>query len=72
MKIFLTFGTSGKYEKRAERIVLLIKKLNIFDKVILLTEKYLKKDSIFWNQHNKFIESNKRGYGYWLWKSYII
>ena len=72
MKIFLTFGTSGEYEKRAERIVLLIKNLDIFDKVILLTEKDLKNDSIFWNQHNKFIESNKRGYGYWLWKSYII
>jgi len=72
MKIFLTFGTSGEYEKRAERIVNLIKELNIFDKIILLTEKDLKNDSIFWKQHGKFIENNKRGYGYWLWKSYIV
>ena len=72
MKFFLTFGTSGEYEKRAKRIVNLIKKLNIFDKVLLLTEKDLKNDSIFWNQHGKFIKNNKRGYGYWLWKSYIV
>jgi len=32
----------------------------------------LKKDSEFWNKHGNFIESNKRGYGYWLWKSYIV
>ena len=72
MKIFLTFGTTGEYKKRAERCIDLIKKLNVFDKLILLTEEDLKKDYCFWNNHSKFIENNKRGYGYWLWKSYII
>ena len=33
---------------------------------------YLKKDSEFWVKHGNFIENNKRGYGYWLWKSYIV
>lgn len=72
MKIFITFATTGEYEKRAKRVMPLIKELDIFDKVILVTEEDLKKDSIFWNQHQKFISENKRGYGYWLWKSYII
>ena len=27
---------------------------------------------IFWNTHKEFILSNPRGYGYWLWKSFII
>jgi len=72
MKILLTFGTTGEYEKRAERLVNLMKELDIFDKIILLTEQDLKNDPIFWNQHKTFIENNKRGYGYWVWKSYII
>ena len=56
MKIFLTFGTSGEYKKRAERVILLIKKLDIFDKIILITEEYLKKDIIFWKKHKAPIE----------------
>uniref|UniRef100_A0A6C0BQ83 Nucleotide-diphospho-sugar transferase domain-containing protein n=1 Tax=viral metagenome TaxID=1070528 RepID=A0A6C0BQ83_9ZZZZ len=72
MKILLTFGTTGEYEKRAERLINLMKELDIFDKIILLTEQDLKNDPIFWNQHKTFIENNKRGYGYWVWKSYII
>ena len=26
----------------------------------------------FWNNHSEFILANKRGYGYWLWKPYLI
>ncbi len=26
----------------------------------------------FWKKHGTFIESNPRGYGYWLWKPFII
>ena len=29
-------------------------------------------DKEFWKKNGDFIEKNKRGYGYWLWKSYII
>ena len=25
----------------------------------------------FWNVHKGFIESRPRGYGYWIWKSYL-
>ena len=25
----------------------------------------------FWDKHSKFILENKRGYGYWIWKSFI-
>ena len=34
--------------------------------------KGVKKDEIFWENHSSFIENNKKGYGYWLWKPYII
>ena len=36
------------------------------------TEIDLKKDTLFWNQHGDFINKNSKGYGYWIWKSYII
>lgn len=71
-KIFITFGTTGEFEKRALRLLSLIKNLNIFNQLILITENDLKTDKYFWNKHSTFIENNNRGYGYWLWKSYII
>ena len=32
----------------------------------------LKKDDDFWKNHGQFIEEHPRGYGYWLWKPYLI
>ncbi len=32
----------------------------------------LRTDSVFWTKHGEFIESNKRGRGYWIWKPHII
>jgi len=29
-------------------------------------------DSDFWNKHRLFIENNKKGFGLWIWKPYII
>ena len=43
-----------------------------FDKTILYTDKDLQNDKHFWAQHSSFISRNRRGYGYWLWKSYLI
>lgn len=31
----------------------------------------LKKIPEFWEKHSSFIENNNRGYGYWLWKSFL-
>jgi len=32
----------------------------------------LRADSVFWAKHGAFIEANKRGRGYWIWKPHII
>lgn len=72
MKVFITFATKGKYHILGRRLITEIEDLEIFDKTILYTEDDLKTDTIFWNQHGEFIENNARGYGYWLWKSYVI
>lgn len=74
MKIFfLTFGASTKnYHDAVERLCNQAKQMNIFDNIIGMTEKDLQNDNEFWSKHCDFINNNSRGYGYWLWKSYII
>jgi len=73
MKIkFITFGSHNNYIDAANRLANQAKQMNIFTEIILYTPEYLKKDIEFWNRHSNFINNNNRGYGYWLWKSYII
>jgi hypothetical protein len=74
MKItFLTFGaTTDDYHNAANRICRQAENFDLFDNIINLTEKDLEDDDEFWPKHKDFINSNPRGYGYWLWKPYII
>ena len=69
---FITFGSHSDYIDAGNRLIQQAKQLNIFTKCILYTSEDLKKDNEFWNTDQKFIEENKRGYGYWLWKPYLI
>lgn len=72
-KQFITFGAGGQnWYDAGNRIINQAKNVNIFDKIKLYTDKDLKKDNIFWQKHGTFIENNTRGYGYMLWKPYII
>jgi hypothetical protein len=72
-KVFITFGAGGdNYIQAGERLKKQVIELNVFDEVMFYSDDYLKKDSSFWNKHSNFIENNKRGYGYWIWKPYII
>ena len=41
-----------------------------FDDVVVYTEKDF--DDDFWSRHHEFIEKNPRGYGYWMWKPYVV
>jgi len=69
---FITFGSHDNYIDAGKRLMRQSEKLNIFTETILYTPEYLKTNLEFWNQHHNFINNNKRGYGYWLWKSFII
>ena len=71
VKKFITFGNQPYYNS-VVRICEESKKIRIFNEIYGYTDKYLKKDTEFWNKHGKFIEENRRGYGYWLWKPYLI
>jgi hypothetical protein len=70
---FITFGAGEiNYIEAGQRLLNQSKTLDIFSNHKLYTEHDLKNDNDFWTQHSSFIQTQKRGYGYWLWKPYII
>lgn len=70
---FASFGgPSVNYHNALQRICGEANKLKLFTKILGYTDIYLKNDTEFWSQHGGFVSSNPRGYGYWLWKSYLI
>ena len=71
MHHFITFGSKGFYYA-CKRIHKQADDLKLFDKFHIYYDTDLKNDSQFLNEHSNFIENNPRGYGYWLWKPYII
>lgn len=72
-KHFITFGAGGQnYINAGERLIKQADKCDVFSKTILYTDVDLKQNTEFWSKHQVFIESNIRGYGYWLWKPWII
>jgi hypothetical protein len=71
--IFITFGGGTQnYVDAGIRLSKQAYSTNIFTKILLYTHHYLHSDADFWNKHSQFILNNRRGYGYWLWKPYII
>ena len=69
--IFLTFGNE-KYYNSLNRIKEEALSFNIFNKILIYNDLNLKNDfPDFWQKHNNFIINNSRGYGYWIWKSYL-
>jgi hypothetical protein len=64
-------GPTPNFHNAVRRICKESEKLEFFDNIIGFTDLDLKKDETFWNTHGSFIENNRRGYGYWLWKSYL-
>jgi hypothetical protein len=72
-KLFITFGgPTTSYHNNIKRICKEAKNLFFFDEIKGFTDIDLKNDKNFWEKHGNFIENNKRGYGYWVWKSYLI
>lgn len=73
MKTFITFGAGDKnYIEAARRLVKQVQSTGYFDNIKLFTDKELIEDNNFWKKHKLFITKNKRGFGYWIWKPYII
>jgi len=70
---FITFGgPKERFNHAVQRICNEAKQFEIFDEVYGYNDDDLKQDNDFWKKHGTFIENNSRGYGYWIWKSYLI
>jgi GR25 family glycosyltransferase involved in LPS biosynthesis len=70
---FLSFGGGSEdYHQAVERIGKQAESFGIFDEIKCMTELDLQKDNEFWEKHKNFILNNKRGYGYWIWRPYLI
>jgi len=74
---FLTFGSHNggvhsNYIDAATRLANQVNELKLFDEIIVYTGNTLKEDTDFWNKHSENILNNRRGFGYWIWKPYII
>jgi hypothetical protein len=65
-------GPTENFHWAINRICTETEQLKVFDKIIGYTEKDLMNDTDFWEKHVNFITNNARGYGFWLWKSYLI
>jgi hypothetical protein len=65
-------GGSQNFHDAVLRIKNELSNANVFDDITIYTDHDLKKDTSFWNKHKEFIENNSRGYGYWIWKPYLI
>ena len=71
--VALTFGGGGQnYYDAVNRIKNEFYQTNVFDEIIAYTDSDLKKYPEFLEKHSEFIQNNKRGYGYWVWKPYLI
>ena len=67
---FLSFGNK-KYKNSIIRIANEIKSTNMVNYIHTYNEFDLMEMSEFWEKHKNFVLSNERGYGYWLWKSFL-
>lgn len=71
-KWFITFGgPTDNYHAAVGRLCREANEIGTFDHIIGYTETDLMNDASFWDKHKDFILANERGYGYWLWKSYL-
>jgi len=69
----MAFGGGGQnYYNACDRVLREMSQIKICNQLIKYTDADLKNNTHFWSNHKDFIENNKRGYGYWIWKPYLI
>lgn len=68
MKLITFAGGDEKYFELAKQL----KNSASEYETTIYTQKFLKHHEDFWTKHKEFITNNQRGYGYWLWKPFVI
>ncbi len=72
-KHFITFGAGdNKYINAGNRLCKQANDCKLFDNIELYGKTQLQNNNDFWKKHRFFIEKNSRGFGYWLWKPFLI
>jgi hypothetical protein len=69
MTSFLTFGDST-YEQALQRIEGEAVASGFFDRIAVKRPADLGKT--FWRKHGRFVAASRPGYGYWLWKPWLL
>lgn len=70
---FITFGGgTPNYKDAVKRICKQAERFNLFTEIFGYTDEDLKNDPDFWKQHGDFIQANAQGYGFWIWKIYLL
>ena len=72
MYYFLTFGAGNSYIDAVQRLARQADEFKLFTEIFCMTESDLKEDLEFWGKHGEFMMNNRKGYGYYIWKPYII
>ena len=67
-KVFVTFAAGPRFDTRY--LVEDVRRLNLFDSLYGLGPEDL--DETFWARHGAFVRAHRRGYGFWIWKPFII
>lgn len=70
--VFLTFGGGKTWPEAARRLQKQAEATGIFDEVFAETSDEFFTANPDFSQHRVFIESNARGWGYWIWKPFLI
>jgi hypothetical protein len=68
-KVHLVVFASSNFTNTLKRIKKEAEDSGFFDYIHAFTEKDFPE---YINKHSAFIQSNKRGYGYWIWKPYCV
>jgi hypothetical protein len=67
---FISFADSIKNQEAAKRIEHEAKSFNYFSNITIYNENLL--DQEFYENHFNFMQKNRRGFGYWIWKPQIL
>jgi hypothetical protein len=69
---FISFGNSA-FTRSRDRILQEVNTLGVFDHVCVYNEQDLeKKDAGFWRTFEPFAKSYKKGFGYYIWKPFLV
>ncbi|MBP8080833.1 MAG: hypothetical protein KAY12_01645 [Arenimonas sp.] len=68
-KHFLTFGDSLNYRNSLARIEQEVAAMDFFDSYTISNETSLPE---FIDFHREFFSGNRTGYGFWIWKPYLV